>query len=118
MSRLLKEVGEDVRFVKGHQLQPRWYKFGKIFILLGGLGGYWALFGLRKTAIFLGVFLVLSLLLHLLYRHQTHKFTRSWLDFIVVEEDEKAIPRRIGAFYYAAVAVNALVAILVSQLGG
>jgi hypothetical protein len=116
MSKLLKEIQDDARFVRSHTLQPKWYKFGKIFIMLGVLGGYYALFGWRKAVIFLGVFLLLSLLLHLLYRAGTHKFTRTWLDFIVVEEDGVPKAKRIGAFYYSAIVVNALIALAVSLL--
>jgi len=116
MPNLLKEVKDDVDFVKSHTLQPKWYKFGKIFILLGVLAGYYALFGWRKTVIFLGVFLSLSLLLHMLYRVKTRKFTRSWLDFIVVEENGVPRAQRIGAFYYGAIIFNAIVGMLISQL--
>jgi hypothetical protein len=118
MSKLLKEIQSDVRFVRSHTLQPKWYKFGKIFILLGVLGGYYALFGWRRMLIFLGVFLLLSLLLHLLYRAGTHKFTRTWLDFVVVEEEGVPRAKRIGAFYYIAILLNALIALAVSLLLG
>jgi len=118
MSKLLREIQDDARFVRAHTLQPKWYKYGKIIILLGVLGGYYALFGGRKTAVFLGVFLLLSLLLHLLYRAGTHKFTRTWLDFVVVEEDGVPKAKRIGAFYYIAILVNALIAVAVSLLFG
>ena len=116
MPNLLKEARDDYNFVKSHTLQPKWYKFGKIFILLGVLGGYSALFGWRRMLIFLGIFLLLSLLLHLLYRAGTHKFTRTWLDFVVVDEGGKPKAKRIGAFYYAAIVINALIALAVSQL--
>lgn len=116
MPNLLKEVKDDVDFVKSHTLQPKWYKYGKIFILLGVLVGYYALFGLSKTAVFLGVFFLLSLLLHMLYRVKTHKFTRSWLDFVVVDEDGQPKAQRIGAFYYGAIICNAIVALVISQL--
>ena len=116
MSKMLKEIQDDARFVRSHTLQPKWYKFGKIFILLGVLGGYSALFGWRKMLIFLGVFLLLSLLLHLLYRAGTRKFTRTWLDFVVVEEGGVPKAQRIGVFYYAAIMVNALIALGISLL--
>jgi hypothetical protein len=116
MPNLVKEVKDDVNFVKSHTLQPQWYKFGKIFILLGVLGAYYALFGWSKMLVFLGVFLLLSLLLHLLYRAGTHKFTRTWLDFVVVEEDGVPKAKRIGAFYYIAILLNALIALAVSLL--
>jgi hypothetical protein len=116
MPNLLKEVKDDVNFVKSHTLQPKRYKFGKIFILLGVLIGYYLLFGLAKTAIFLAVFLFLSLVLHMLYRVKTHKFTRSWLDFVVVEEDGQPKAQHIGAFYYVAIVINLGIAIFISQL--
>jgi hypothetical protein len=48
----------------------------------------------------------------------THKFQRSWLDFVVVEENGVPKAKRIGAFYYAAIVVNAMLAAGVSLLWG
>lgn len=113
--KLLDEIKLDLAFVKGHSLQPKWFKVLKIFILLSLLVGYDFIFGLPKTIVFLGVFLILSLLLHLVYRAGTHKFTRAWLDFSVGEVDQKGNPRRIGAYYYSAILVNAILAFAASQ---
>src|SRR4030042_599640 len=57
----------DAQFVKGHTLQPRWFKALKIFILLGFLAGYTLLFDWRKTLIFVVCFLLLMLLIHMAY---------------------------------------------------
>lgn len=111
MPGLMREIKDDVDFVKSHTLQPKWYKVLKVFILLGFLAGYYALFGLTKTLVFAAVFLLLSLLLHLLYRTKTHKMTQSWLDFVVVDGK----PSRIGPHYYVAIVINALIAGAVSQ---
>ena len=118
MPNLLNEVKDDAQFVKGHTLQPKWFKAVKIFILLGFLASYILLLGWRKMLIFLVCFLLLMLLVHLAYRTNTHKFTQSWLDFVVVEDDGQLKYQRIGKYYYSAILVNAFISILISQLLG
>ena len=118
MTKLLNEVKDDAQFIKGHSLQPRWFKAAKVFILLGFLAGYTLLLGWRKMLIFLVCFLCLMLLVHLAYRTKTHKYTQSWLDFVVVEEDGQLKYQRIGKYYYSTILINALLSILVSHLLG
>lgn len=113
-----KEVLHDIEFVRGHQLQPGWYKIAKIFILLGVVTAYVLVFGWRKAAVFFVTFLFLMLIVHLVYRSKTRKYTKSWLDFVVVEENGVRVPRRIGGYYYASILVNALLAFLASQALG
>lgn len=112
MPNLMREIKDDAAFIRSHRVQPKWYKVLKVFILLGVLAGYYALFGLTKTLVFAAVFIFLSLLLHLLYRAKTHKMTQSWLDFVVVDGK----PSRIGPHYYVAIIINALVAGAISQM--
>jgi len=116
MTRLIQGIKKDLRFVRSHTLQPAWYKLLKVFILLGFLLGYWYFFGLKRTALFLAAFLLLSLLLHLLYRWKTHEWKRSWLDFVVVEQDGEMKPRSIGIFYYSAIVLNAVLSVVASLL--
>lgn len=116
MARLLKEIKDDLSFIKSHTLQPQWYKTLKIFILVGFLAGYYYLFGFIKTVIFFAVFMFLMLLVHLVYRFKTDKFQKSWLDFIVVKTDKGVKANSIGKFYYAAIILNALCSVIVSQL--
>ena len=118
MRKLGKEVLYDAKFIQGHQLQPGWYKIAKIFILLAVVTAYVLVFGWKKTAVFFVTFLFLMLLVHLVYRSKTKKYTQSWLDFVVVEEDGVRVPRRIGGTYYASILINALLAFAVSQLLG
>ncbi len=115
MSNLLDEIKVDVNFIKSHTLQPKWYKALKVVLLVGFLVGYGHLFGLDRTAAFLVCFLLLSLVVHLIYRAQTQRFQRSWLDFVVAEENGKPVARSIGRFYYAAVALNAILSVSISQ---
>jgi uncharacterized membrane protein len=115
MTRLIKEVQDDARFIQSHTLQPKWYKTLKVFILLGFLLGYSAWGGWVKTLIFLVSFLIFGLVIHLVYRVQTHKWQRSWLDFVVVEENGQAKPKSIGKFYYTAVLASAVLSFLISQ---
>jgi cell division protein FtsW (lipid II flippase) len=112
MTRLLSEIKDDFNFIKSHSVQPKWYKFGKIFILAAFLTLYCHLFGLLKTVFFCVLFFILSFLVHLLYRSKTNKFTRSWLDFGV----ENGKPRRIGLLYYPLTALNVVIAFIFSQL--
>jgi len=116
MMKLLNEIKDDVSFIKSHTMQPKWYKILKIFILLGFLAGYWYLFGTIKTGIFFAVFMVLSLLVHVVYRVKTNKWKRSWLDFVVVEEAGEIKAKSIGKFYYSAVVINAVLSLVISQV--
>jgi hypothetical protein len=115
MSKLQQEIKDDLAFIKSHTLQPQWYKALKIFILFGFLAGYYHLFGFMKTLIFFAVFLFLMFLVHLVYRFKTAKFQKSWLDFIVVKTDKGVKAKSIGRFYYAAIILNALCSVIISQ---
>jgi hypothetical protein len=86
----------------------------KIFVLLGAITGFVLLFGWRRAVLFTIVFFLLMLVVHLVYRFNTRKFTRNWLDFIVVEDKEKNIKPGIGAVYYSSIVLNAVIAFLVS----
>jgi hypothetical protein len=66
--------------------------------------------------VFLASFISLSLLVHLLYRAKTNKWTKSWLDFVVVEEGHERRVRSIGKFYYSAIVLNTLVSVVISQV--
>jgi len=57
MSNLLDEIKVDVNLVRSHTLQPKWYKALKVVLLVGFVVGYGHLFGLARTAVFLGSFL-------------------------------------------------------------
>jgi hypothetical protein len=116
MPKLMDELKVDIDFIKSHSLQPGWYKVLKVFILLGFLVGYYFLFGLMKTMLFFAAFLLLSAFVHLVYRAKTRKWRQSWLDFVVVEEGQERIHKRIGKFYYAAIAINTILSIVISQV--
>ena len=115
MSNLLDEIKVDLAFVRSHTLQPKWYKALKIVILAGFLAAYGCLFGLTRMAAFLVSFLLLSLAVHLIYRARTQRWQHSWLDFVVAEENGKRVAQSIGKFYYAAVVLNAVLAVILSQ---
>ena len=115
MTKLIREINHDLSFIKSHTLQPRWYKVLKVLILLAFLVGYYALFGILKTLVFLAVFILLSFVVHMIYRVKTEMWTRSWLDFVVTEKNGERKPERIGKFYYSAVVFNALLALVISQ---
>ena len=118
MSKLLEDIKVDLRFIRSHTLQPRWYKVLKLFILLGFLLGYYAWFGWLKSLLFFASFICLSFLVHMLYRTKTDTWKRSWLDFVVVEENNEIKAKSIGKYYYSAVVFNALLSIAISQVLG
>ena len=116
MKKLIDGVMYDASFVKSHTLRPGWFKAFKIFIFLGFLAVYSAIFGWRKMLAFLVAFLLLSMVVHMTYRLKTNRFTQSWLDFVVVQEGSERRYQRIGKFYYAVVIVNVMISVAVSQL--
>ena len=116
MRKLFDGIRSDARFIRDHELQPGWYKVLKVFLIAGLIVGYFQLYGLIKTLVFFGCFFSLSMVVHIIYRIKTHKFTQSWLDFIVVVEDGISKPKRIGVYYYLAVATNGIISFIVSQL--
>lgn len=116
MPKLIEEILYDLRFVRSHTLQPKWYKFFKVFLLIGLFLGYWWLFGILKTLAFFFIFIFLCLLLHLLYRVKTSKFTQSWLDFVVAVENNEIKAKSIGKFYYSMIVLNAAISFIFSQV--
>ena len=116
MTKLLDEFKSDLNFIKSHSLQPKWYKILKVFILVGFLVGYYYLFGIIKTVIFFVIFIFLSFLVHLLYRAKTNKWKRSWLDFVVIEENNEIKSKSIGKFYYSAIVLNTILSLVISQM--
>ena len=115
MKKILDEVKFDAGYIRDHTLQPQWFKILKVFILIGALLGYYALFGLKATIIFLVTFLLLGLILHMIYRVKTKRYTTSWLDFVVFEEDGALKTKRIGKYYYSAVIVFVVISVIISQ---
>jgi hypothetical protein len=116
MAKLLEEIEYDLSYLKLHTLQPQWFKVVKVLVLLGFLIGYTYLFGWIKTVVFFAVFFLLSTVVHLVYRAKTNRWTQSWLDFVVVEENGETKTKRIGKFYYLAVVFNVVVSLLISQV--
>ena len=116
MKKLLEEIKFDAKFIKGHTLQPKWYKILKVFFIFGFLAGFFYLFGGKKTLLFCGLFFSLSLIVHMVYRTNTKKYTQSWLDFKVTDNDGQLEYQRIGIYYYLAVVINGTVSFVISQL--
>ena len=116
MNKIFIELKHDLNFVKSHTLQPKWFKVFKVFLLLGFLEGYVSLFGWGKTIVFSISFFGLMLIVHFVYRAKTKRFSQTWLDFIVYEEDGEKKYKRIGAFYYGAIIVSAALGFVFSQV--
>ena len=116
MKKILNEISYDANFIKGHTLQPGWYKILKVFLLLGLIVGYYLIFGRNRTLVFFGCFFGLSLVVHMVYRIKTDKFTQSWLDFKVRDNNGQLEYQRIGLYYYLVVALNVIVSFVISRL--
>lgn len=116
MSKWWDEIRLDLEFIRSHELQPGWYKILKSLILLGILTAHYLFFGPSRTLMFFGVFLLLMGLVHWKYRRGTHKWRRSWLDFVVVQEDNQVKAKSIGRYYYAFILINAIIAALLSRI--
>ena len=116
MKKFMNEILHDAKFIKGHTLQPQWYKILKVFLLLGLIVGYYLILGGNRTLVFFGCFFGLSLVVHMVYRIKTNKFTQSWLDFKVAEKDDELEYQRIGPYYYMVVALNGIISLVISQL--
>jgi len=115
MSNPLKEIKDDASFIKSHTLQPQWYKILKVFLILGFLGTHLFLYDSRKTLIFSGLFFSLSLVVHMLYRIKTEKFTTSWLDFNISEKNGQIEYERIGIYYYSFILINIVLSLIVAH---
>ena len=116
MKKFFAEIKHDLSFIQSHTLQPKWFKIFKMFLLLGVLGGYAFLFGWGKTIVFAISFFGLMLIVHFVYRAKTKRFSQSWLDFIIYEENGETKYKRIGKFYYSAITVNAIFSLIISQI--
>lgn len=116
MKNVLKEVAFDANYIKNHNLQPKWWKYGKIVFILAGLAAYGYIFGGQKTTVLVVVLLGLATGLHMLYRINTKKFTQSWLDFRVRKENGRLITEPIGKCYYMAVIIIIAISIVISQI--
>ena len=116
MNKLIDEIKYDLSFIQSHTLQPKWFKILKVILLLGFLGLFVFLFGRGKMVVFLICFMGLMTVVHFMYRVKTERFSQSWLDFIVYEENGEKKYKRIGKYYYGAILVNATLAFIVSQV--
>jgi hypothetical protein len=107
---IIKEIKNDINFLKKHTLQPAWWKITKIFVLLGSLIIIFFIFGILKTIIWFSIVLILGVIIHFVYRIKTHTYTKSWMDFKVIEKEGKLTYGRIGFFYYTLVVIMFLIA--------
>jgi len=114
MRKLWNGIISDLRYIRDHELQPRWYKIFKVFLLLGGMITFFLVFGSRRTLVFFGCFFGLGLVMHMVYRINTKQFTQSWLDFIVEDVDGELKTKPIGIYYYLAVIIIMILSFLAS----
>lgn len=116
MPKWMEGIKYDLRFIKSHKLQPEWYKVLKVFILAGTLVGLWYLFGITTTIVTFLMFMFFALLIHMLYRTKTKRFTQSWLDFTIVQDAKDVKPKRIGPYYYLLIILAAINSLIFSLL--
>jgi len=62
------------------------------------------------------VFLSLRLLLRIVYRVKTDRWGKSWLDFVVVEENGILRAKSIGKYYDSVVFLNAVISLGISRI--
>ncbi len=113
---ILKEAAFDANYIKNHKLQPKWWKYGKLVFLIALITTYGYIYSWQKAIVLVVTLVALAAILHMMYRINTKRFTRSWLDFRVREENGVLITEQIGRYYYTAVAIIIVISILVSQL--
>lgn len=97
------EVKTDIDFLKKHDLQPAWWKFGKIFVLAGIVTATVVIFNWKSALVWFGTVLVFMAGVHFMYRGKTKKYTVAWADFRVDPADTR---RKFGLLYYPLVAVG------------
>jgi hypothetical protein len=112
----MDELRRDLRFIRGHKLQPGWFKILKIFILIGITASFLRMLGLLRTVVWLLLFMSLALVVHLVYRVKTNVFTQSWMDFRVTEENGERVYERIGLLYYSLVVAAFALATVIAWL--
>ena len=107
---IIKEIKNDISFLKKHTLQPVWWKITKIFVLSGSLIIIYFIFGILKTIIWFSIVLIFAVIIHFIYTIKTNSYTKSWMDFKVIEKEGKLTYGRIGYFYYTLVVTMFLIA--------
>ncbi len=110
---LKDEIKTDVEFLKRHDLQPRWWKMIKVFVLAGIVAVMVIIFDWMAALVWFGVVLVCMGGVHFMYRIKTKKYTVAWADFRVDLKDKK---RKFGLLYYPLVAGSFALGIVVMML--
>src|SRR3972149_1918339 len=94
---LRDEIRTDVDFLERHDLQPEWWKYGKMLVLLGIIVALVLTWGWASMLTWLGTMVACMTIVHFMYRAKTTKYTVAWADFRI---DPKDRSRRFGALYY------------------
>jgi hypothetical protein len=97
------KLKEDIEFLKGHTLQPKWWKTAKIFLLPACILSIYFTLGIVKAVIWIAIVIVLAIIVHFTYRIKTRFYTHSWMDFKTKEIDGIRTYGRIGFLYYSLV---------------
>lgn len=106
-------IKTDLDFLKRHDLQPGWWKLGKVVVLVGIIVALVLTRGWRAALIWVATMLLCMGTVHFIYRAKTRKYTVAWADFRVDPNDKR---RRFGTLYYPLVASAFVLASLVMLL--
>ena len=104
-SQIVEEIVYDLKFIKRHTLQPKWYKYLKIFLLITGAILYYHFRGIANACQFFLCLIVLMTIVHFVYRGKTKRYTKSWLDFRVEHENGARKYHYIGIYYYLTILI-------------
>ena len=107
------EIKTDVEFLKRHDLQPVWWKYGKIAVLIAILAAITIFLDWKSMLVWLGTVLICMGSVHLMYRAKTKKYTVAWADFRVGPGDKK---RKFGLLYYPLVVISMIIAFVLTFL--
>ncbi|MDD8025070.1 MAG: hypothetical protein PHI34_01055 [Acidobacteriota bacterium] len=110
---LRDEIRTDISFLKGHDLQPKWWKFGKILFLTGIIVALVLIWGWVSALVWFAVFVACANVVHFMYRAKTNKYTVDWADFRI---DPKNRRRKFGTLYYPLVAASLALATIIMLL--
>jgi hypothetical protein len=110
---LRDEIKTDIDFLRRHDLQPKWWKFGKILVLAVIIVAMVLLFEWKSVLIWFGTMLACMGAVHFMYRAKTKKYTVAWADFRVDAGDKRS---KFGVLYYPLVAVSFTLAFAVMLL--
>lgn len=118
MSKVIREIVDDLSFIRSHPLEPHRSMVFKIFMIPGFLAGFCFLFGMIKTILFLITFLILKLGGSHGLSGESQDVEAQLARSVLPEEDGEPKATGIGKFCYTVVVVNLLISPAINRLLG